>query len=102
MMPTHMRVKLDGQLLLAGELFGTVDAEEVEWELNLQLSKTGKSAGTGPLWPQLCKEHPEVDVSGLKRKEKDINELLADLQKTTGMHAMDGIEYAKSVREGMG
>ena len=41
-------------------------------------------------------------MSGLKRKEKDINELLADLQKTTGMHAMDGIEYAKSVREGMG
>ena len=91
-----------------------MSAQDVEWELrdipeakgprelHIGLTKIGKSASSGPLWPQLLKGHPEIDVSMVKRVEKDLNELLADLQKTTGMHAMDGMEYAKSVREGMG
>jgi len=113
-MPTTLSIRfIGGEALLSGELFGTVSAEEVEWELRdipgakgprelqLQLAKTGKTAGQGPLWPQLLKAHPEVDVSGLKRVEKDLDEMLADLQKTSGMHAMDGIEYAKHVRKGL-
>ena len=28
--------------------------------------------------------------------------MIAELQKTTGMHAMDGMNYAKHMREGLG
>jgi len=113
-MPTHITAKRLGAELLSGDFFGNVSSEDVEWELkdvpggdgtrelHVTLTKTGKTAGTGPFWPQLLKGHPEVDVSGLKRVEKDLNELMAELQTSTGMHAMDGMEYAKSVREGMG
>ena len=117
-MPTTLSVRLalpkGDEVLLSGDLFGSVSSEDVEWELqdtpggggarelHLQLTKTGKSAGNGPFWPHLIKGHPEIDVSGLKRMEKDLNEMLADLSKSTGMHAMDGIQYAKSVREGAG
>ena len=31
-------------------------------ELHIALTKTGKTAGSGPLWPQLLKGHPEIDV----------------------------------------
>ena len=74
-------------VLLSGELFGNVDSEDIEWELVdatdgsktrellLNLNKFGKTTGSGPLWPQLIKGHPEVDVTMLKRVEKDIEEL---------------------------
>ena len=44
------------------------------------------------VWPQL---------STVKRVEKDMEELLAELQQSTGMHAMDGMEYGKHMREGL-
>lgn len=119
-MPTTLKVLLESggskAPLVQGELFDKVDAEDVEWELRdaaeggkgarelvLQLTKKGgKSIGSnGPLWPQLLTNGPEVDVSGLKRVEKDMQDMLAELQQSTGMHHMDGIEYAKSMREGL-
>jgi hypothetical protein len=112
-MPTHVTVSRLGEVELSGELFGTVSAEEFEWELkdipggggprelHLTMTKTGKSAGSGPLWPQLLKKGPEVDMAGVKRVEKDLDELLSDLQKTTGTHPMDGMEYARSMRESL-
>ena len=72
-------------------------------ELRLHLTKKGESAMSkqGILWPSLVKGHPEIDVTLLKRVEKSMEEMMADLQKSTGMHAMDGMNYAKHVREGM-
>lgn len=119
-MPTTIKVKLQGAAapLLDGEFFGTVDSEDVEWELQdaakagipgarelvIHLTKTHKQpagVSTPPLWPSLVKGHPEIDVTLLKRVEKSMEEMMADLQKSTGMHAMDGMNYAKHVREGM-
>ena len=82
-MPTHFGVKLNGSGLVGGEFFGSVSAEDVEWELkdisggggremHLMLTKLGKTAGDGKLWEQLIKGDPEVDTSGLKRVEKSI------------------------------
>merc|ERR1711907_629108 len=101
---TKISAKMTGEAepLLSGDLFGTVSSEEAEWEIKdipkaslgegvpngsrellIVLTKTGKSAGQGPLWPHLIRSDPEVDLAGVKRVEKDINELLADLQKST-------------------
>ena len=63
--------------------------------------KVWQDGGGWPLWSQLIKGHPEVDTSGLKRVEKDIEELMAELQNKTGTHAMDGMEYARNMREKM-
>ena len=115
-MPTHFAVNgnfaLNGNIVVSGEFFGQVYPEDFEWELkdikggagremHILFTKFGKTAGDGALWSQLIKGHPEVDTSGLKRVEKDIEELMAELQNKTGTHAMDGMEYARNMREKM-
>ena len=102
--------QLDGASLLSGELFASVQADEIEWELkdaasggsgrelHVTLEKGGKPGG--PFWPQLVKGHPEVDISGLKRKEKDIDELMAELNQSEAMKGMGRLEEMK--KQGMG
>lgn len=106
--PTAVSVKLDGASLLSGELFASVQPDEIEWELKDAPSGGGSSGGRelhltllkggkpgGPFWPQLVKGHPEVDVSSLKRKEKDLDELMAELNQAEAMKGMGRLEELK-------
>jgi len=84
-MPTTLKLTLNDEPLVEGGLFGTVKSSDIEWEMVeeggggkqvvLTLAKTEKDK---PFWPQLISGHPEVDVRGLKRDPKELEELLAE------------------------
>ena len=59
----------------------------------LTLLKAGEKGG--PFWPSLLKGHPEMDVSGLKRKEKDLDELMAEINSSEAMRGMALAEEVK-------
>ena len=104
-LPGSLEVRREGSVLLSGELFGGVRHEEVEWELtdasgksggrelSISLIKSGKPGG--PFWPHLLKGHPEIDVSTLKRKEKDIDELMAELNTSEALQGMGRVQELK-------
>ena len=115
--PTALSIKvLGGSTTVApveGELFKEVKADEIEWELNdikgenssggareliLTLIKAGK-LGDGPFWPCLIKGHPDVDVSGLKREEKSLEELMAEINAD---EAASGMKLAQDTKQKLG
>jgi hypothetical protein len=104
-MPTSVRIALADQELLAGDFFAPISPSETEWELqdceaggrelHLTIVKAGTPGQTGPLWASLLKGHLEIDVSGLKRKEKDLDELMAELNTAEAMRGMALAEKVK-------
>ena len=62
-------------------------------EVYLTLIKGGKPGG--PFWPQLIKNGPEIDASLLKRKEKDLEELMSELNASAGMEGMSRLQELK-------
>lgn len=113
-LPTTLEVRHNDVAVVSGELFGSVQPEEVEWELadasragsggkagsdgaarelHITLLKGGKPGG--PFWPQLIKGHPEIDISTLKRKEKDLEELMAELNSADAMQGMGRMQQMK-------
>ena len=92
MRPSNLSILVGGTTLLEGTLFGAVKTDDIEWELLtvgkekqvvLQLVKTEKDK---PFWTQLLTGHPEIDVRGMKRDPKELEELLAE----SGMGEMMG------------
>jgi len=82
--PTRLRIALLGKPLIEGKLFDTVKSDDVEWELGDVSGKKTlsvvllKAEKEKPFWPNVVVGHPEVDVKPLKRKQKDLDELLAE------------------------
>ena len=108
-LPSSLRVALSGNStpLLSGELHAPITADEMEWELvdlagsserELQLSLTKAGKPGGPLWPCLLKDGPEIDTARLKRKEKDLEELMAEI--SAGDEAR-GMAMAEEVKKSM-
>ena len=102
--PTTLRIALNGTVLVEGDFFAPVASDDTEWELGdkadskerellLTLLKAGEKGG--PFWPSLLKGHPEMDVSGLKRKEKDLDELMAEINSSEAMRGMALAEEVK-------
>ena len=114
MRPSNLQIALNGSLLVDGTLFGTVKTDDIEWELLtvgterqivLQLAKSEKEK---PFWTSLLTGHPEVDVRGLKRDPKELEELLAesgmgDMMQGAmaggGMPSMEQMMAMKAARE---
>lgn len=104
-LPGSLEVRRDGEVLLSGELFAGVKHEDVEWELadasgsgggrELQISLVKSGKPGGPFWPHLIKGHPEIDISTLKRKEKDIDELMAELNTSEALQGMGRMQDLK-------
>jgi len=90
---------LDGQLYAAivpddclWELKDADDGEGRELHMTLLKASTRKAAQTeAPLWPQLIKSHGEVDMSKVKRAEKTLEEIMAELHAADpdGMHKVE-------------
>ena len=69
--------------------------------LHLTLLKhVGTKAGEkeAPLWPSLIKGHPEADMSQVKRAEKSLEDIMAELHEADP----DGMNKVRSMKEGMG
>merc|ERR1719291_1155397 len=71
-------ISLNGQAVVVGQLFNTVKPDDVEWELidgcELQITLLKDFTGSASpvyIWPCLLRGHPQVDVSGIKRKGGD-------------------------------
>ena len=106
--PTSLQISLMGTPLVHGDFHAPVESEETEWELRdsatdadareltLTLVKAGKKGG--PFWPSLLKAELEVDVSSLKRVEKDLDELMAEIN--TG-EAMEGMQRVQELKKEM-
>mmetsp|Transcript_23846 Transcript_23846/g.39426 ORF Transcript_23846/g.39426 Transcript_23846/m.39426 type:complete len:360 (+) Transcript_23846:51-1130(+) len=69
----HIEILLDGHALIVGALFGSVQADETEWEVSeqkeLQVTLFKDKEGSLPIdfWPCVVLGHPEIEVSGLKK-----------------------------------
>jgi len=104
-MPTSLRVARMGTILVSGDFYAPVESEETEWELRdssadgeareltLTLVKAGKKGG--PFWPSLLRSELELDVSSLKRVEKDLDELMAEIGNTEAMQGMQRVQELK-------
>jgi len=110
--PTKLRVAAvlppAAQTLLDGDLFAAIVPNDSMWELkdaadgegrelHLTLAKlvTRKAAEKdAPLWPQLLKTHPEIDMSKVKRAEKSLEEVMAELNKAdpNGMNKVNQLK----------
>lgn len=88
--------------LLEGELHGAIVPEECLWELkdaddgegrelHMTLQKAQKDL---PLWARLLKGHPEADMSQVKREEKSLEEIMAELHKADP-YGMSKVEKLK-------
>ena len=133
-MPTNLSITLqpsaggDPQLLLAGELFAAVRADDIEWELVEVGGEAGGEAGgpgggkqlkllllkkdlQGPFWACLVRGHPEVETNAMKKEPMSNEQLMAQMQEL-GMGgsmggSMDGMDskdskYSKESGNGMG
>lgn len=91
--PKHLKVMLHGKAVVDGELQASVVPDECSWEIKtledgggreLQISLTkaprGKEKNADPLWTTLFKGHLEVDMAKVKREEKTLEEIMAELQ----------------------
>jgi len=68
------------------------DADDGEGrELHMTLQKAQKDL---PLWPRLLKGHPEADMSQVKREEKSLEEIMAELHKADP-YGMSKVEKLK-------
>jgi len=110
--PSHLKVTLNGKALLDGELPWKIVPDDCAWELSkttvegevgpeLQLSlvKAKQQSAEGkedkePLWNRLLKGHPEVDMSKVKREDKSLEEIMAELQ-AADPGGMDKVQQMK-------
>jgi len=111
--PNHLKITLFGKVLLEGELTRTIQPDDCSWELSkkpveggdspeiqLTLIKAKAAAGSGkdkekePLWAGLLKGHPEIDTTKLKREDKNLDEIMAELREADP-HGLEKVEQMK-------
>lgn len=108
--PAALKVVLlpSRQTLLEGDLFASILPDDCSWEikdadggdgreLHLSLVKhvDKKRSKEAPLWSYLIKGHPEVDMGKVKRDEKTLEEIMAELHEADP----DGMNKVQSLKE---
>ena len=109
-MPTTITVRLLGDVLLEGTFFAPVKSDgDFEWEMatvdggKAMVISLNKYEKDKPFWTYLLQGHPEVDVRGMKRDPKELEELLAEsnLGNMMGQMGPGGMPPIDKVMEGL-